>query len=47
MRNSGRRLCVVIVAEGAQDEFGNPVTSNQIREVREDVLLKSACMSVV
>ena len=35
MRNSGRRLCIVIVAEGAQDYAGNPVTSNQIQEVKD------------
>lgn len=33
VRNSGRRLCIVIIAEGAQDDAGNPVTSNQIREL--------------
>ncbi|XP_068736354.1 ATP-dependent 6-phosphofructokinase, muscle type-like isoform X1 [Montipora capricornis] len=33
VRDSGRRLCVVIVAEGAQDDAGNPVTSNQIQEL--------------
>ncbi|XP_073250826.1 ATP-dependent 6-phosphofructokinase, muscle type-like [Porites lutea] len=33
VRDSGRRLCIVIVAEGAQDDSGNPVTSNHIREL--------------
>ena len=40
VRDSGRRLCVVIVAEGAQDDSGNPVTSNQIQEVKECQLKK-------
>lgn len=34
VRDSGRRLCVIIVAEGAQDVAGNPVKSDHIREVR-------------
>ena len=33
MRESGRRLCIVIVAEGAQDEHGIPITSNQVKDV--------------
>ena len=43
MRDSGRRLCIVIVAEGAQDDSGNPVTSNHIREVRRLVKTKFPC----
>lgn len=35
VRESGRRLCVVIVAEGAQDVAGNPVKSDHIRELIE------------
>ena len=34
VRESGRRLCVVIVAEGAQDVHGKSITSNQIKDVR-------------
>lgn len=33
VRDSGRRLCVIIVAEGAQDVAGNPVKSDHIREL--------------
>ncbi|PFX14689.1 6-phosphofructokinase, muscle type [Stylophora pistillata] len=33
VRNSGRRLCMIIVAEGAQDVAGNPVTANDIKEL--------------
>ena len=40
VRDSGRRLCIVIVAEGAQDDSGNPVTSYDIREVRRLVITK-------
>ena len=40
VRDSGRRLCIVIVAEGAQDDAGNPVTSYHIREVRRLVITK-------
>ena len=43
VRDSGRRLCVVIVAEGAQEDSGNPVTSNHIREVRILVITKFPC----
>ena len=52
VRDSGRRLCVIIVAEGAQDVAGNPVTSDHIREVRlwrllftHQWLLKLHCMN--
>ncbi|KAL9963303.1 hypothetical protein ACROYT_G032490 [Oculina patagonica] len=33
VRNCGRRLCIIIVAEGAQDVAGNPVTSEHIKEL--------------
>ncbi|XP_067047456.1 ATP-dependent 6-phosphofructokinase, muscle type-like isoform X1 [Acropora muricata] len=33
VRDSGRRLCIVIVAEGAKDDSGNPVTANQVKEL--------------
>ena len=52
VRDSGRRLCVIIVAEGAQDVAGNPVKSDHIREVRlwrlfviHHWLLKLHCMN--
>nr|AOE43219.1 phosphofructokinase [Rostrostelium ellipticum] len=34
-RISGRRCSMVIVAEGAIDRFGNPISSNYVREVLE------------
>ncbi|MGD2039453.1 MAG: 6-phosphofructokinase [Anaerolineae bacterium] len=37
-RDIGRRHSVVIVAEGAQDRQGNPITSQQVKEVLEDRL---------
>ena len=43
VRDSGRRLCIVIVAEGAQEDSGNPVTSNHIREVRILAITKFPC----
>ena len=37
-RGIGRRQSVVIVAEGAQDRSGNPITADQIRTVLENEL---------
>ncbi|KAK3743342.1 hypothetical protein QZH41_013914 [Actinostola sp. cb2023] len=38
VRLSGRRLCIVIVAEGAQDIHGNAITANQIKDIIKDKL---------
>ncbi|MGV9670836.1 MULTISPECIES: 6-phosphofructokinase [unclassified Gordonia (in: high G+C Gram-positive bacteria)] len=37
-RQIGRRQSVVVVAEGAQDRDGNPITAEQIRKLLEDEL---------
>ncbi len=37
-RQSGRRDTMVIVAEGAHDRFGNPITAEQVRQVLEERL---------
>ena len=37
-RDIGRRQSVVIVAEGAQDRDGNPITADQIRTLLEEEL---------
>ncbi|OBI82384.1 6-phosphofructokinase [Mycobacterium sp. E740] len=37
-RDIGRRQSVVVVAEGAQDQEGNPITASQVRKILEDGL---------
>ena len=37
-RAIGRRSNIVIVAEGAQDMHGNPITAQHVKEVLEDLL---------
>lgn len=37
-REAGRRDTIVIVAEGAQDRYGNPITSDYVRRVLEERL---------
>lgn len=37
-RDIGRRQSVVVVAEGAQDEDGNPITASQVRKILEEGL---------
>ncbi|RME45549.1 MAG: 6-phosphofructokinase [Chloroflexi bacterium] len=37
-REAGRRHSIVIVAEGAQDRFGNPITSDYVKQVLEERL---------
>jgi len=37
-RESGRRHSAVIIAEGAQDRYGNPITSQQVKEALEERL---------
>ncbi|MDJ0665414.1 MAG: 6-phosphofructokinase [Acidimicrobiia bacterium] len=37
-RSIGRRLNIVIVAEGAQDKYGNPITADHVRSVLADRL---------
>jgi 6-phosphofructokinase 1 len=35
-RAAGRRDSIVIVAEGAQDKFGNPITSQRVKDIIEE-----------
>jgi 6-phosphofructokinase 1 len=37
-RSIGRRLNIIIVAEGAQDRHGNPITAQHVKETLEDRL---------
>ena len=37
-RAAGRRDSIVVVAEGARDRDGNPITSDDIRQVLEERL---------
>ncbi len=37
-RSIGRRLNIVVVAEGAQDKYGNPITAEHVRSVLADRL---------
>lgn len=45
-RESGQRLNIIIVSEGAIDREGNPITAEMIREVYFfSVLVSSLCSS--
>lgn len=46
-RKSGRRDSVVIVAEGAQDKYGNPITSDHIQKVLEERLGEDVRITVL
>ena len=46
-RDSGRRQSVVIVAEGAQDLAGNPITAHQIKTLLEDQLGEDARITIL
>ncbi|MEM6527708.1 MAG: 6-phosphofructokinase [Chloroflexota bacterium] len=35
-RQRGRRASIVVIAEGAQDKYGNPISSDYVRQVLED-----------
>ncbi|XP_031570311.1 ATP-dependent 6-phosphofructokinase, muscle type-like isoform X3 [Actinia tenebrosa] len=47
VRLSGRRLCIVIVAEGAQDVHGNGITSNQIKDIIKEKLSHDTRVTVL
>ncbi|CAH3157509.1 unnamed protein product [Pocillopora meandrina] len=47
VRDSGRRLCMIIVAEGAQDVAGNPVTANDIKELVKTKLQHDARVTIL
>lgn len=46
-REAGRRDTIVIVAEGALDQAGNPITSQDIREALEDKLGEDTRITVL
>lgn len=46
-RESGRRDTIVIVAEGAQDRRGNPITCHDIRQVLEERLGEDARVTIL
>lgn len=46
-RAEGRRDSMVIVAEGAQDQAGNPITSDQVRQVLADRLGEDARVTIL
>ena len=46
-RQVGRRDSIVIVAEGAQDRYGNPITSQYVKEVLEDRLGEDTRVTVL
>ena len=46
-RDNGRRQSVVIVAEGAQDLAGNPITAHQIKTLLEDQLGEDARITIL
>lgn len=46
-REAGRRDSMVIVAEGAQDRHGNPITSQQIKQILEDRLDEDTRITVL
>ncbi len=46
-RNAGRRHSIVVVAEGAQDRHGKPITSNYVKEVLEQKLGQDTRVTVL
>ncbi len=46
-REAGRRDSIVIVAEGAQDRNGNPISSNYVKKVLEEYLGQKARITVL
>ena len=46
-REVGRRDSIVIVAEGAQDRYGNPITSQYVKEILEDRLGEDTRVTVL
>lgn len=46
-REVGRRDSIVIVAEGAQDQYGNPITSQYVKQVLEEKLGEDTRITVL
>jgi 6-phosphofructokinase 1 len=46
-RENGRRDSLVVVAEGAQDRSGNPITAQQIKQVLEEHLGEDARITIL
>ncbi|HEY65468.1 MAG TPA: 6-phosphofructokinase [Caldilineae bacterium] len=46
-RQAGRRESIVIVAEGAQDHHGNPITAEYVRQVLEERLGEEARVTIL
>jgi 6-phosphofructokinase 1 len=46
-RAIGRRDSIVVVAEGAQDRHGNPITSNYVKQVLEERLKEDARVTIL
>ncbi|MCD6288885.1 MAG: 6-phosphofructokinase, partial [Anaerolineae bacterium] len=46
-REAGRRDSIVIVAEGAQDQHGNPISSEYVRQVLEERLGEEARVTIL
>jgi 6-phosphofructokinase 1 len=46
-RENGRRHSIVIVAEGAQDRNGNPITSQYVKDVLEDRMAEDTRVTIL
>lgn len=46
-RQAGRRDSIVVVAEGAQDRYGNPITSDYVKRVLEERLGEDARLTIL
>lgn len=46
-RDNGRRDSIVVVAEGAQDRKGNPITSSYLRQVLEEKMGEDARVTIL
>ncbi len=39
-KSLGQRLCIVVVAEGATDRKGKPISANDIKNVNHDIIIR-------
>ncbi|KFM80460.1 6-phosphofructokinase, partial [Stegodyphus mimosarum] len=46
-RDNGQRLNIILVAEGAQDKDGNPISAEQVKKVIEDKLQQDTRITVL
>lgn len=46
-RDRGRRHSIVIIAEGAQDRYGNPITSSHVKQALEERLGEDARITIL